>query len=314
MRYRSIVLAGVVLMLTLAMTPASFAQARGQNPGQGPGQNEVQGRGRGQGRGAQPQAPAKAAPRWPDGQINLGQVEGEPPGLWEVGATNVPLARPDTASDFGLFSADVREPADPFLASKPRLSQIPFQPWARALFANRVQIRNEPYVRCKPSSAMRQVATAYGTQLLDDREHKRFYIFETGGAHSFRTIYTDGRAHPPNLSPSYRGHSVGRWEGDTLVVDTVGFNEKVWIDNLGLPTTDQLHTIERFTRSDFNTIRYEITVDDPGAYTAPWKSGNYLRWQSGVESFEFVCQDNNQAPGLIVGDGTSVIVSPPYVP
>jgi hypothetical protein len=208
----------------------------------------------------------------------------------------------------------MREPTDPFLASKPKLSQIPFQPWARALFANRVQIRNEPYVRCKPSSGARQVATAYGTQLLDDREHKRFYIFETGGAHSFRTIYTDGRAHPANLSPSYRGHSVGHWEGDTLVVDSVGYNDRVWIDNLGMPTTEQLHTIERFTRTDFNTIKYEMTVDDPGAYTAPWKSGFYMTWQSGAESFEFVCQDNNQAPGLIVGDGTSVIVFPLYIP
>ena len=309
MRYRSIVLAGVVLTQTLGMTSTSFAQARGQNPGP-----NVQGRGGGQGRGAQPPAPAKAAPRWPDGQINLGQVEGEPPGLWEVGPTNIPLARADKASDFGLFAADMREPTDPFSASKPKLSQIPFQPWARALFANRVQIRNEPYVRCKPSAGARQVATAYGTQLLDDREHKRFYIFETGGAHSFRTIYTDGRAHPPNLSPSYRGHSAGHWAADTLVVDTVGFNERMWIDNLGVPTTDELHTIERFTRTDFTTIRYEITVDDPGAYTAPWTSGFYMRWTSGVESFEFVCQDNNQAPGLIVGDGSSVIVSPPYVP
>ena len=309
MRFRSVVFAGMVLMQTLAVTSTLFAQARGQNPGQ-----NVQGRGGGQGRGAQPPAPAKAAPRWPDGQINLGQIEGEPPGLWEVGPTNIPLARADKASDFGLFAADMREPADPFSASKPKLSQIPFQPWARALFANRVQIRNEPYVRCKPSAGARQVATAYGTQLLDDREHKRFYIFETGGAHSFRTIYTDGRAHPPNLSPSYRGHSVGHWEGDTLVVDTVGFNERMWIDNLGVPTTDQLHTIERFTRTDFTTIRYAITVDDPGAYTAPWTSGFYMRWTSGVESFEFVCQDNNQAPGLIVGDGSSVIVSPPYVP
>ena len=314
MQSRFISRAGMALMLTLATTSTVFTQARGQNPGQGPGQNDVQGRGRGQGRGAQPPAPAKVAPRWPDGQINLGQVEGEPPGLWEVGPTNIPLARADKASDFGLFAADMREPTDPFSASKPKLSQIPFQPWARALFANRVQIRNEPYVRCKPSAGARQVATAYGTQLLDDREHKRFYIFETGGAHSFRTIYTDGRAHPPNLSPSYRGHSVGHWEGDTLVVDTVGFNERMWIDNLGVPTTDRLHTIERFTRTDFTTIRYEITVDDPGAYTAPWTSGFYMRWTSGVESFEFVCQDNNQAPGLIVGDGTSVIVSPPYIP
>ena len=203
----------------------------------------------------------------------LVRLKAKATGLWEVGATSLPWHGPTRPSDFGLFAADMREPTDPFLASKPKLSQIPFQPWARALFANRVQIRNEPYVRCKPSSGARQVATAYGTQLLDDREHKRFYIFETGGAHSFRTIFMDGRAHPANLSPTYRGHSVGHWEGDTLVVDTVGFNEGMWIDNLGVPTTDQLHTIEKFTRTDFNTIRYEITIDDPGAYTAPWNSG-----------------------------------------
>jgi hypothetical protein len=320
MRYRTILPAGVLLMLIPAMTATVFTQARGQtpvqNPGQGPGQNvqnvqNVQGRGGGQGRGAPP-PPARPTPRWPDGHVKIGQVEGEPPGLWQLGG--VPLARADKPSDFGLFAADMREPTDPFLASKPKLSQIPFQPWARALFANRVQIRNEPYVRCKPSSGARQVGTAYGTQLLEDRELKRFYIFETGGAHSFRTVYMDGRAHAPNLSPSYRGESIGHWEGDTLVVDTVGFNEGMWIDNLGVPTTDQLHLIEKFTRTDFATIRYEITIDDPGAYTAPWRSPYLMRWTSGEESFEFVCQDNNEAPGLIVGDGTFVLKPPLYVP
>jgi hypothetical protein len=98
------------------------------------------------------------------------------------------------------------------------------------------------------------------------------------------------------------------------VVDTVGFNEGMWIDNLGVPTTDQLHLIEKFTRTDFNTIKYEIRIDDPGAYTAPWNSGFYMRWTPGVESFEFVCQDNNEAPGLFVGDGTFVLVPPLYVP
>ena len=295
MRNFSKVLAGgVVLALSLNLAPLSFGQGRG-----------------GQGRGQQ--QPARPAPRWPDGQIILGQVPGEAPGLWDAGPTNIPLARPDTATDFGLFAADAREPADPFMAAKPKLSQIPFQPWARALFDYRVQIRNEPYVRCKPSSGARQVATAYGTQFVDDREQKRFYIFETGGAHSFRTVFMDGRAHAANVSPSNRGHSVGHWEGDSLVVDTVGFNERVWIDNLGMPTTNQLHMIEKFTRTDFNTIKYEVTVDDPGAYTAPWKSGFYLRFTPG-ESFEFVCQDNNQAPELIVGDGTFNIKRPVYVP
>jgi hypothetical protein len=293
MRYE-IIKKTATLMLMLGVASSAFAQ------------------GRGAGRGGQ-QAPTRPAARWPDGQINLGQVEGQPPALWNVGPTQVPLARPDTRSDFGIFEADDREPTDPFLASKPKLSQVPFQPWARALFAYRVQIRNEPYVRCKPSSGAREVATAYGTQFLDDREHKRFYIFETGGAHSFRTIFMDGRPHPESLSPSDRGHSVGHWEGDTLVIDTVGLSERVWIDNLGMPTTEQLHTIERFTRTDYSTIKYEITIDDPGAYTAPWKSGYYMRLQNG-ESFEFVCQDNNQAPGMIVGDGTFVITQPPYIP
>src|SRR4029077_3255937 len=140
------------------------------------------------------------APRWPDGQINMGQVQGEPPGLWDAGPTNIPLARPDTATDFGLFAADAREPTDPFLASKPKLSQVPFQPWARALFADRVQHRREPYTRCKPSPGARQVATAYGTQFLEVPELKRLYILETGGAHSFRTVFMDGKPHPDKLS------------------------------------------------------------------------------------------------------------------
>jgi hypothetical protein len=235
-------------------------------------------------------------------------------GTWDVGPTGIPLTRPDVAADFGLFAADMREPTDPFLASKPKLSQVPFQPWARALFADRVQHRREPYTRCKPSPGARQVATAYGTQFLEVPELKRLYILETGGAHSFRTVFMDGRPHPANLSPSGRGHSVGNWEGDTLVVDTVGFNEGAWIDNLGVPTTEKLHTVEKFTRTDFNTIKYEMMIDDPGAYTASWNSGFYMRWTSGAESFEFVCQDNNQTSDLMVGDGTLTVEKPAFVP
>lgn len=266
------------------------------------------------GRGAQaPAAPAAPAPRLSNGQINLGPVPGEM-GLWEVGPTAMPLERADVPEDFGLFAGDMRDPTDPFLATRPKLSQIPFQPWARALFADRVSHRREPYTRCKPSPAARQVATAYGTQILQVPELQVIYILETGGAHSFRTIYMDGRPHPSNLSTSARGHSIGHWEGDTLVVDTVGFDESAWIDNLGPPTTDRLHTIERFTRTDASQIRYEINVDDPGAYTAPWKSGYYMRWVAGSQSFEFVCQDNNKTSDLMVGDGTLRPDASPFVP
>ena len=93
------------------------------------------------------------------------------------------------------------------------------------------------------------------------------------GAVLCHTLYVgmDGRSHPRGeaLNPTWLGHSVGRWEGDTLVVDVVGYNEGNWIDMVGDPHTDRLHLVERFTRKDLYTLRYEATIDDPGAYTEP---------------------------------------------
>jgi hypothetical protein len=122
---------------------------------------------------------------------------------------------------------------------------------------------------------------------------QRTVIFDIGGPYSFRIIYMDGRPHPNALEPTYAGHSVGQWEGDTLVVDTVGFNEGSWIEAEGFPHTDQLHLIERFSRTNFNTLKYKVTVDDPGAYTMVWTGGFNLRWNGGAELFEYVCQENN---------------------
>jgi hypothetical protein len=125
----------------------------------------------------------------------------------------------------------------------------------------------------------------------------------------------DGRDHPANLAPTYYGHSIGWFEGDTLVVDTVGYNERMWIANReGMPHSDKLHTIERFTRTDFNTIRYELTIDDPGAYTSTWKTAWTMELDPDVESFEFSCQDNNQAHEMMVGTLGKVDRSSPFVP
>ena len=123
----------------------------------------------------------------------------------------------------------------------------------------------------------------------------------------------DGRAHPEQLDPTYYGHSIGWWDGDTLVVDTVGFNEGFWMDREGRPHTNQLHTLEKFTRTNFDTLRYELTVDDPGAYTAKWGGATNLRWESGTELFEYVCQQSNYAGSLMLGayeavDRTTVAV------
>ena len=154
---------------------------------------------------------------------------------------------------------------------------MPFQPWAKALFDDREKHELEPHARCKASGMTRQFLTPYGTEFVEIAELKRIYIFDVGGPHTFRTIYMDGRSHPKNLTPSYYGHSIGWWEGDTLVVDSVGFNESFWWDRRGLPHTEQLHFVERFTRTDSRNMRYEFTVDDPGAYTKPFSGTMNIR-------------------------------------
>ena len=197
------------------------------------------------------------------------------------------------------------------------INDVPLQPWARAIVKLREDrfLADEPYTRCKPSPGPRSFGTAYGIELLNVPGSGSIYVFMIGGTHSFREVYMDGRTHPSTLTPSYFGHSVGWWDGDTLVIDTVGFNEGAWMERFGMPHTDHLHTIERVTRRDFDTMDYEVTIDDPGAYTQPWTSGYVKRWQPRTELFEYVCQENNYGPQLMVGvpDGEHR-VRPVYVP
>ncbi len=177
-----------------------------------------------------------------------------------------------------------------------KISEVPFQPWARAIYEYRQSstTKDDPHVRCKPSGGPRMFHTPYGMEFLDQPDLKRVYIVGVGGPHTWRVIYMDGREHPKDLDPSFSGHSVGRWDGDSLVVDTVGFNEKFWLTREGIPSTEFLHLTERFTRTDYDTLKYEATVDDPGAYTAPWTGGWYIRWQPDHEMYEYVGQDNNR--------------------
>jgi len=191
---------------------------------------------------------------------------------------------------------------------------IPYMAWTRAVSDDRRRNELEPHTRCKPSGGPRQWLTPYGAELLELPEQKLAYIFDIGGPHTYRTIFMDGRKHPQNLEPSYYGHSIGWWEGDTLVVDTIGFNEGFWIDRGQLPHTTQLHLIEKYTRTALNAMKYELTVEDPGAYTAPFTGTSTLRWENGTELFEYVCQQGNEAHTLMVGDGTSVDRSSPIVP
>ncbi len=117
-------------------------------------------------------------------------------------------------------------------------------------------------------------------------DEKTIYVVEVGSPHSWRAIYMDGRAHPKDIEPSFYGHSTGKWEGETLVVDSVGYNEKFWLTREGIPSSEYLHLTEKFTRTDYDTLRPEATIDDPGTYSAPWTGGWLIRWQPNEEMYE----------------------------
>jgi len=249
------------------------------------------------GQNPRPAPTPAAAPRWPDGRINLGAPLGET-GVWERRNEHL-VINPKS------YQADATKNA------RVHIDQVPLQPWARALtnYRHELSLASEPYTRCKPAGGPRQFMSPYGLEIVEFPELKRVYIFNISNAMSYRTIYMDGRSHPKDLDPSYLGHSIGRWEGDTLVIDTVGFSEQIWMNRDGLPHTSQLHLTERLTRPNFDTLNYEVTIDDPGAYTAPWTSGYTLGWQKGLALFEYVCQENNISPESMGGDAlTSRIV------
>lgn len=109
----------------------------------------------------------------------------------------------------------------------------------------------------------------------------------------FRQIFTDGRGLPQDPNPAWLGYSVGRWDGDTLVVETTGFNDRMWIDTWGHPHTDALRVTERLYRNDFGHIDFQIIIDDPKAYTRPWSIALKLQLVADTELLEFVCIDTD---------------------
>jgi len=295
-RYPLTMTVAMALMLSPLLADRFLAQQAPASETQNP--NSVQvgvpegrrggGAGRqGGGRGRRGGGPAAPAPRNAAGRVHLGSTTAGEKGLWlpAFGVVNTPIA-PD----------------------------IPFQPWAAALYKDREGHRLEPHARCKASGVVRQFQTPYGIEFVELPELRRMYIFDVGGPHTFRTVYMDGRTHPDTLLPSYYGHSIGWWEGDTLVIDTVGYNEGFWLDRMGAPHTERLHTVERVTRTDAASMQYEMTIDDPSVYTAPWKARFDMRWEQGTELFEYICQEANYAHNLMVGTLQSVDRSAPSIP
>jgi hypothetical protein len=177
-----------------------------------------------------------------------------------------------------------------------KAGELPLLPWAKALRDSRKE-ENEPYLYCTPMGVPRK--NPYPWRIVQSYTAKGnthiLFVHENGDAGGHRQIFMDGRAHPKNPLPTWWGHSVGRWEGDTLVIDTVGYNDKFWFDSRGTPHTEQLHTIERWTRLNYGTLELELTLEDPGALSRPVQ----LKFRARAlppdqELMEFICAENNQ--------------------
>ena len=199
------------------------------------------------------------APRLPDGRPDLS-------GIWQGGGSIGDIAQ-------GL----------------PRGETIPLLPAARKLMESR-RSKDDPQANCLPSGVPR--IAPYPWRIVQTPTHI-FFLFEAN-IHSYRQIFMDGRTHPVDPDPTWYGHSIGRWDGDTLVVDTIGFNDKFWFDFKGHPHTERLHIIERYTRKSAGTLVNQITIDDPGAYARPFTVTFTAALAPGEELMEYICQENNQ--------------------
>jgi hypothetical protein len=154
----------------------------------------------------------------------------------------------------------------------------------------------DPYNYCLPGGPLR-ITGGFAWRFVQHPTVNARYIFQLqeGNAHTYRQIFTDGRKHPVDPSPTWYGHSIGHWEGPTLVVDTIGLNDRFWLDGSGIQHTEQLHLVERWTRTNFTTMRRDVTIDDPGAFTRPFTVTYTARLGTPEsEIMEYICIENNQ--------------------
>ncbi len=181
-----------------------------------------------------------------------------------------------------------------------------FRPAAQALFLQRaVNLRHDnPVTHCLPA----------GPQAIFAAGSTRFYrivqspgvialLYELG---SFRQIYTDGRELPKDPNPTWMGYSVGHWEGDTLVVETAGFNDKTWLDMVGHPHSERLRVTEKFRRADFGHMQVQVTYDDPETMTRPLTMSVAVNYAADADMLEYVCNEDERDTEHLVGTAKAV--------
>jgi hypothetical protein len=240
---------------------------------------------------AQTAAPVTSAvPRAVDGKPDL-------TGVWQGGSTQRGSWE-EANRGVGVGGSGLDPSAAVTLSSNDRPAgrePAPYQPWAaqKVLEAFNRRGIDDPTGHCLPAGIPRIVMLGLFPQQFIQTPTQIVMLYEYFGV--FRVIQLNA-SHPDDLIPGYMGHSVGRWDGDTLVVDTIGFNDKTWLAGTGTFHTDALHTVERFTRIDKDRINYEVTLEDPNVFTRPWKLTSTLMLREGTRLQEMVCAENNIDP------------------
>jgi hypothetical protein len=223
--------------------------------------------------------PTKGIPKTADGKPNL-----------EAPAPRAADGHPDLS---GIWEPNGnRYTRDLAVDLKPE--DVPFLPWAKALYDSRIDGSHEkedPDANCLPQGVPKIDAAPAPWKIV---QNPGFVVIIYEAFNLWRQVFMDGRQLERDLNPSWMGYSTGAWDGDTLVVDSRGFNGKAWLDQLGKPSTDALHVIERFHRKDLGHMSIGITIDDPKAYAKPWSVTEDVHLLPETELIEFICNENNR--------------------
>jgi hypothetical protein len=225
--------------------------------------------------------PTKGIPRTKDGKIALAAP-----------APRKPDGKPDLSGIWQMDQNDVKKMVSAF---KP--SGLPLQPWAEAVTKmNEAHAGEYPPTHCLPPSipVLDGASVIYPLKIVQEPD---LVVILYEAQSRFRQIFLDGRALPEDPNPTWLGYSVGRWDGEALVVDSTGFNGKVWLDGAGgagLPSTEVLHITERFLRRDFGHLDLRLTIDDPKAYTKSWSVAGTMQISPDNELLEFICNEDEK--------------------
>jgi hypothetical protein len=241
--------------------------------------------------------PTAGIPRLPDGSPNLSApapkaADGKPDlsGIWQLQPRPCP---PGGCDDYAV--------GPEFIDFGARLKGgLPYQPWAAALAKERTEQlgKDDPVGFCKPSGALRLLTFPPFRKFL---QLPGLFVILSERDVTYRQVFLDGRPLPDDPTPAWNGYSIGRWDGDALVVQTIGFRDDTWLDRNGSPMTAAARVTERYRRINYGRLEVEVTVDDPKAYTRPWTVTLTQLLVPDTELLDYHCLDNERDRDRLVG-------------